>query len=394
MNKEQGKRFTQLYEAHKEELVEFYRSAIRIPSFSNQEKPLAELIVSKMKELGYDEAYIDPTGNAVGRVGDGPEIIHFDGHMDVVGVPDAELWVSPPFEANIVDGMVYGRGSVDMKGGLSAAIYAAALAKKAGLLDGKTVYVTGTVCEEYCDGVCLEHFYKDSGVKPDYCVICEPSNNVITLGHTGKVQVLITTHGVSAHGSAPEKGINAVYEMAEIITRVDELNRRLSRTDGGGTVVLSQISCKSASVNAVPNECSIYLDRRLRLEETTEQVRKEMDELIAGKRASWASGDLHFDSWTGEKLDYVPIHDPWKTDVNHPLIQAGNRAYTAAFGCAPQEYDFWDFSTNAVVPVPMGVTCIGFGPGVYKLAHMRDECCDPRQVQEACSFYTHLIEEL
>ena len=126
--------------------------------------------------------------------------------------------------------------------------------------------MTGSVCEEYCDGVCLQHFYAESGLKPDFCVICEPSGNLITLGHTGKVQARIKTHGVSAHGSAPEKGINAVYEMAEIITRVDQLNKKL-RASGGGTIVLSDISCVSASLNAIPNECEIYLDRRLRLTE-------------------------------------------------------------------------------------------------------------------------------
>ena len=111
-------------------------------------------------------------------------------------------------------------------------------AKKQGLLDGKTVYVTTTVCEEDCDGVNLINFYKDSGIKPNFVFICEPSYNVITLGHNGKMQVRIRTQGISAHGSAPEKGVNAVYEMAEIITRVDELNKRLQKTEGKGTVVL------------------------------------------------------------------------------------------------------------------------------------------------------------
>ena len=88
-----------------------------------------------------------------------------------------------------------------MKGGLSASVYAAAEAKKQGLLDGKTVYVTTTVCEEDCDGVNLINFYKDSGIKPNFVFICEPSYNVITLGHNGKMQVRIRTQGISAHGS-------------------------------------------------------------------------------------------------------------------------------------------------------------------------------------------------
>ena len=187
---------------YSDDLIGFYRSTIRVRSYSDEEGDVAKMLVEKMKGLGYDNAYIDPAGNVVGRVGDGPCVIHFDSHMDNVQVNDPENWDAPPFSADLLDGYVYGRGSVDMKGGLTASIYAAALAKKLGLLDGKSVYVTGSVCEEYCDGVCLEHFYKDSGVKPDYCIICEPSDNLITLGHTGKVQARIKTHGASAHGSA------------------------------------------------------------------------------------------------------------------------------------------------------------------------------------------------
>lgn len=378
-------------EEYGRQLVEFYRRTIRTRSYSDEEGDVARMLVEQMKALDFDEAYIDPAGNAVGRVGSGAKVIHFDSHMDNVRVNDPEDWTADPFGAEIVDGMVYGRGSVDMKGGLCASLYAAALAKKMGLLEGKTVYVTGSVCEEYCDGVCLEHFYRDSGVRPEVCVICEPSDNRIVLGHTGKVQARIKTHGVSAHGSAPEKGINAVYEMAGIITRVEELNKRLRATPGGGTVVLSDISCQSASLNAVPSQCEIYLDRRLRLGESVEQVKGELDALVAGKRAAWEPGTLRHTSWTGVELVYEPAHEPWKIAEDAPLTLKCNEAYEAAFGQKPEQYDFWDFGTNAVVPVSMGVATIGFGPGEYKLAHMTDERCDPRKVEDACRFYAQLI---
>lgn len=375
-------------------LLEFYRQAIRTRSYSDEEGGMARLIEAKMKELGFDESFIDPTGNVVGRVGSGPKVIHFDSHMDTVQVNDASQWQADPFGAELIDGLIYGRGCVDMKGGLSASIYAAALAKRAGLLDGKTVYVTGTVCEEYCDGVCLSHFYRDCGIKPDICIICEPSDNTITLGHTGKVQARIKTHGVSAHGSAPEKGVNAVYEMAEIISRVEQLNQRLQTIPGAGTIVLSNISCVTASLNAVPSECEIYLDRRLRMGETTAQVKAELDALVAGTQASWEPGTLRRTSWTGVELVYQPAHDPWQIAKDAPLTQACIAAYRAVFGHTPQRFDFWDFSTNAVVPVSMGVPTIGFGPGEYKLAHMTNERCDPKQVENACLFYTQLIGQL
>jgi acetylornithine deacetylase/succinyl-diaminopimelate desuccinylase-like protein len=146
-------------------------------------------------------------------------------------------------------------------------------------------------------------------IKPDFVVICEPSNNQIMLGHKGKAQIAITTHGVSAHGAAPEKGRNAIYEMVEIIQRVEKLNAALPSRDGlKGTLMMSQISSASASLNAVPTNCEVYLDRRLIPGETKETIQQEMAKLIAGKNASWKVGALHKKSWTGQTVSYEPFH--------------------------------------------------------------------------------------
>ena len=376
-------------------LLDFVQRAIQTRSYTDEEGDLAKLVKAEMEKLGYDEALIDSTGNVVGRIGDGPTIIHFDSHLDTVQVNDAELWEVPPFSGEIKDGYIWGRGSVDMKSALCASVYAAARAKALGYTEGKTVYVTGTVCEEYCDGENLKHLYEELSLKPDYCIICEPSDNIITLGHKGKAQIRITTHGVSAHGSAPEKGVNAVYEMAEIISRVDALNKSLFVADKPhGTVVLSDISSISASLNAVPSECSIYLDRRLPLGETIEQVKDEMDRLIEGKKATWEVGTLHHTTWTGKKLNYEPMHDPWIIDKDHDLTKAFIKAYEKVYDESPKEYDFWDFGTNAITPVAMGVPTIGFGPGEYKLAHMIDERCEIVKIEEACKVYCELIGKL
>ena len=378
-----------------QELIAFAQKAIQTRSYSDEEGSMAKLIEAEMKKLGFDEAFIDSTGNVVGKIGSGPKIIQFDGHMDTVKVNNPEEWEQDPFAGKIVDGYLWGRGSVDMKAALCSSVYAAALAKEQGYLEGKTVYVTGTVCEEYCDGENLKHLYQELALKPDYCIICEPCDNVITLGHKGKAQVRITTHGVSAHGSAPEKGINAVYEMAEIISRVEKMNQSLYKKDEThGTIVLSDISCVSASLNAVPSECSIYLDRRLILGETLEQVKKEMDQLIAGKRATWEVGTLYHTTWKGAKLTYEPLHNPWKIEKDHPLTKALIRSYQKVYEKEPDKFDFWDFGTNAITPVAMGVPTIGFGPGEYKLAHMTNERCAVQKIEEACEVYCHLIKEL
>ncbi len=376
-------------------LLQFVQRAIQTRSYSDEEGALAALIKTEMEALGYDEAHIDSTGNVVGRIGHGPTIIHFDSHMDTVEVNDEEHWQIPPFSGEVRDGCIWGRGSVDMKSALGASIYAAARAQELGYTEGKTVFVTATVCEEFCDGENLKHLYEELTSKPDYCIICEPSSNAITLGHKGKAQTRITTHGVAAHGSAPEKGINAVYEMAEIICRVDKLNQSLYKEQGPhGTIVLSEISSVSASLNAVPSQCSIYLDRRLAVGETLERVRDEMGKLIAGKDATWDVGTLHRTTWKGKALAYEPMHNPWTIAKDHVLTQALARSYASVYQEEPTTFDFWDFGTNAITPVAMGVPTIGFGPGDYKLAHMRNEKCPVDQITEAYLVYCQLIKEL
>ena len=196
------------------ELIEFTQSLVRIKSMSGQEQEIIKFIEQKMKALGYDEVTIDAMGDVLGRIGNGAKTILFDSHVDTVAVNDEAQWEVPPFSGDIIDGRLYGRGSVDMKSSIAAAMYAGALAKKQGLASGKTIYVSGTVFEEDCDGENLKYLFKELNLRPNYVVICEPSNNQIALGHKGKAQISIKTRGVSAHGSAPEKGINAIYEMA------------------------------------------------------------------------------------------------------------------------------------------------------------------------------------
>ena len=376
-------------------LIDFTSQLVRIQSYSGQEGEAIRFIKSKMEALGYDEVVLDTYGNVIGRVGSGDTVILFDSHIDTVQVNDADMWEEPPFSGTVKDGYLWGRGSVDMKSGAAASVYAAAAAKANGYLDGKTVYVSCSTFEEDCDGEALKHVLAGLKKKPDFAVICEPSANLIATGHKGKAQVIITTHGVSAHGSAPEKGKNAVYEMAEIIQRVKKINLDLMSKPGShGTLVLSRVSSTSVSLNAVPSECQIYLDRRMAVGETEQDIRDEMNRIIAGKDASWEIDTMRRTTWTGEELVYRPLHTAWQINLDHELARAFITACTDVQGSKPEKFDYWDFSTNAVAAVSQGIPAIGFGPGEHKLAHMRDEKVSVDQVIEACAVYAQVIKNL
>jgi putative selenium metabolism hydrolase len=381
--------------ARRAQLLAFAQGLVRLKSLPGQEGNAVRFVRDWMMALGFDEVRIDAMGNVVGRMGDGPRSVLFDAHLDTVDVHDADEWQVPPFSGDIVDGRLHGRGSVDMKGAMAAAVYAAVCAREQGWTAGKSVYVSGTVMEEDCDGENLKHLFQELDLRPECVVICEPSSNRIALGHKGKAQIVIKTRGLSAHGAAPEKGVNAVYEMAEVIRRVEALNLGLPKIDGRrGSIVLSRIASKSASLNAVPSECEIYLDRRTVPGETEASVQAEIEGLVAGKDATWAVGTLRRTSWTGLEVIYEPFHPAWQIDPSHALTRTCVAAYGATFGREPADYFFWDFSTNAVTPVSLGIPTIGFGPGDPALAHMRDESCPVEEILDACRFYANLIQSI
>ena len=374
------------------ELICFAQELVRIKSTSGKEGDLARHIEAEMKKLGYNEVFIDEIGNVVGRIGTGDRSIMFDSHMDTVDVLDEDKWTVPPFSGSIVDGKLYGRGSSDMKCALASSVYAAAIAKKLGYDMNKTIYISCTVNEEDCDGENLKSLFKEKGIRPNYFVICEPSSDQIVLGHNGKAQILIKTKGVSAHGSRPQDGVNAIYKMADIITRVEKLNEKLSRYSGKkGTVALTHIACETASYNAIPSECSIYLDRRMLTGETIEDIEAEMNELIMGTDASWEIGTIRSVSWRGVNIEYQPIHEAWRIEEGHKLTQTCLAAYEEVFGKKHGPYHKWAFGTNAVTPVSAGIPTIGFGPGDDRLAHMVDEHCTISDMIEASRFYALLI---
>ncbi|MCG8614656.1 MAG: YgeY family selenium metabolism-linked hydrolase [Desulfobacterales bacterium] len=376
------------------DLIDFTRELVKTRSYTGEEENIIRLLQEKMTMLGYDEVRVDAMGNLLGRIGNGGKTILFDSHVDTVAVSDASLWRHDPFGGVIEEGRLYGRGSVDMKSAAAASVYAGALAKRLGITEGKTIIVSCTVMEEDCDGENLKHMFEETGIRPDYAVICEPSDNRLVTGHKGKAQIAVKTQGVSAHGSAPEKGMNAIYEMADIIRRIDETASGLTASGSNtGTLVASNISSTSESLNAVPFGCEVYLDRRLTVGETLETVRREMDAIIEGKQATWEIGDLKRKSWTGLDISYHPFHPAWEIATDHPLFSACADVIRAYTGEDP-ELDYWDFSTNAVTTTAMDIPTIGLGPGEYKLAHMVDENCKLSQISDACALYTGIMSAL
>src|SRR5918995_645299 len=275
-------------ESYRDDVTHFLRDIIALPSPSCAEKDVAERIVAEMRKLDYDDAFIDPMGNAIGRIGNGSTNLVLDAHMDTVGIGDRGAWPHDPFEGKLEDEIVFGRGASDNKGAVAAEVYGGRLIADRGL-DGAdvTVYVVGTVMEEDCDGLALGYVLTETLPGVHAVVLGECTGLAVYRGHRGRMEISGTTKGVSPHASAPDRGENAVTAMAPIIIQITELNDRLKHDDflGKGTVAVTKIECETASLNAIPDKCTVYLDRRLTEGETRDSAVAEVASLEAARDA-------------------------------------------------------------------------------------------------------------
>ncbi len=379
------------------DLVHFMQDIVRIPSLSSQEGAVIERIREEMERLEYDEVRTDAMGNLIGRVGSGPRVIALDGHVDVVDVGDPELWDRDPFSGEVEGGILYGRGASDMKGGVASSVYAGALIKQRGVPDDVTVLVTATVQEEDCDGLCWQYLANEVGIRPELVVITEPTSLRVYRGHRGRMEMEVHTTGVSCHGSAPERGINAVYRMADVISDIESLNDRLEPREplGKGTVTISEIRSTSPSLCAVADGCTIHLDRRLTIGETEETSVAEIEALPSVQAAEASVTVLEYcePSYTGLEYATRKYYPTWELPEDAAGTKAALAAHRSAFG-NDAEIGFWIFSTNAVATAGMlGIPTIGFGPGHEEFAHAPNEQTEVEHLVLASAFYAALVDE-
>lgn len=374
-------------------MVRFLRDMIAIPSESAEEQAVVERVADEMRRVGFDEVRVDGLGNVLGRVGDGPVVVALDGHVDTVGVGDPSTWTRDPYLGEVRDGIVYGRGAGDQEAGVAAAVYGARIARDLGLLDGVQLWVTGTVMEEDCDGLCWQYILRERVLTPDVVVITEPTDLGVYRGHRGRMEIEVRTQGRSCHGSAPERGVNAVYLMAPIIADVERLDGTLAATAdpflGKGTVTISHIRSTSPSLCAVADSATIHLDRRLTHGETIESAVADIASLDSVRRAGATVTVLDYarPAYTGLTYPTKKYFPTWLMDEGHPAVRAGVEAATAALGRAPH-VGKWGFSTNGIATRGLfGVPTIGFGPGNEIHAHTPEDQCPIAHLTAAAAFY-------
>ena len=403
-------------EHYKADMSRFLRDLIKIPGESCGEKCKVERAAEEMRKLGFDKVEIDPMGNLLGYMGSGKTLIAFDGHIDTVGVGNRDNWTFDPYEGYENDEEIGGRGVSDQEGGIVSAVYGAKIMKDLGLLNDKyTALVTATVQEEDCDGLCWQYIINELGIKPEFVVLNEPTDGGIYRGQRGRMEIHVDVKGISCHGSAPERGDNAIYKMADILQDVRSLNEndasdgtgikglvkmldekynpqwKEARFLGRGTITASEIFFTSPSRCAVADSCSVSLDRRMTAGETWESCLDEIRALPAvrkyGGDVTVSMYEYNQPSYTGNVYPIECYFPTWVIPEDHPVTKAMITAYKSLygeerFGNAETDkarrsrplIDKWTFSTNGVTIMGRnGIPCIGFGPGAEAQAHAPNE---------------------
>ena len=422
-------------EGYKADMVRFLRAMISHPSESCEEKEVVACIKAEMEKLGYDKVEVDGLGNIIGWIGEGEKIIAIDSHIDTVGIGNRENWTADPYEGYETDEIIYGRGGSDQEGGMASAVYSGKIMKDLGMIPaGYKLMIVGSVQEEDCDGMCWQYIVNKDGIRPEFVISTEPTDGGIYRGHRGRMEIRVDVKGVSCHGSAPERGDNAIYKMADILQEIRQLNNNGcsestvikglvkmldpkynpehyedARFLGRGTCTVSQIYFTSPSRCAVADSCSISVDRRMTAGETWESCLQEIRDLPAVKKygADVQVSMYMYDrpSWTGEVYETEAYFPTWINRESAAHVKALVDAHKALFGeeriGAPSAMstregrpltDKWTFSTNGVaIQGRYGIPCVGFGPGAESQAHAPNEITWKQDLVTCAALYTAAI---
>lgn len=371
-------------EENKEELIEFAKEIVRIPSYSGQEEAVAKVIAKWMHGFEFDNVMTDELGSVIGciegKTGSG-RLLLFNSHMDHVAVGRREAWDIEPFGALVKNNAIYGRGVVDMKGALASQIFALGMILRYEIVPPVDLCMAAVVFEELNEGLAMKHIIENMGIKIDCVVLGEPSNLNLSVGQRGRAEIELITKGKTSHGSMPELGKNAIYPMTMIINEIKKLNDTLPSHPflGKGSITIIDIS-SSPGGNVVPDKCRIVVDRRIIPGETEEVVLNEMHDVlntvkeqISDFEVSVRIIDEPVEFFTKKTLVDHKYFPTWYFDPSTPLVQKAKTILENAVG---HELNIikWLFSTDGIYTAGVAnILTIGFGPGEEEQAHTPNE---------------------
>ena len=384
--------------AQAQEMNRFAQQLVQTPSFSGHEGALATLLVEHLRELGFPDVRVNEMGSVIVTLGNGngPTLL-YNAHMDTVSAA-TEPWEHSPFEGVSEGGKLHGLGAVDMKGALAAMVYGARqLLSFQDQLNGRLV-LAFVVQQEPCEGLAMRVLVEEDGIRPDFVLLGEPTNLQISRGQRGRVMFKVQVQGRSSHGSQPDLGQNAIYAAARLVFAVQLMADDLLHDPflGPGTIAVTGIESHGASLNAIPDLCKVYLDRRLTLGETVTGAQAQLESMISREGIPATVQITTYDdpSYTGLVRMAREAHPAWVLERSHPLVTGLATTIQAACGTTP-DIVHWPFSTDGVYTMGQAnIPTVGFGPGDPNLAHTSQEAVWLDDLKQAAHVYAGLAATL
>ncbi|HHT9130953.1 MAG TPA: M20 family metallopeptidase [Candidatus Tripitaka californicus] len=401
--KREAKRFAQ---AHWDELVELTCQLIRARTENppGKESLAARVVQTYLKSLDipYTLHEKEPERtNIVARVGHPQtKVQEFKGskvqaagpsllvacHLDVV--PAGDGWETDPFEPLVKNGRVYGRGATDNKGQMAACMILARFLKEhEPQLQGEFVLI-GAADEERGSRLGLEYLLEECGLTADYAVIPDVSYGMkkIDVAEKGALFLEVTSYGRQAHGSRPEEGINAIWNMMDLLQELKTLSFTCTNHPlfTPPTLNLGTIQ-GGAARNIVPGKCQVGIDIRHLPGESKEGILERVRGII--KRVEEKNPQAHFEL----KIDsYL---EPSSVDADNPLVGLLKRHTESVMGLSP-ELTGLSGATVTKQLLQKGITAVGFGPGSEKEAHVANESIDIQQLADFVEIMALVCMEL
>jgi len=377
--------------------IEFLQQLIQTRSFSFQERKLADLLRSRMEKLGFDEAWIDPAGNVIGRVrgrGEAPPL-HFNTHLDHVDEGDPDDWPYPPYEGVSAEGRIWGRGAVDIKGPLACQVSAVGSILREGIRPPGDLYVTAVVQEEL-GGVGAQYLVKH--LDTPLVVVGEPSRNELRIGHRGRVEIEVVFQGRSAHASMPHLGANPLFPTARFIDRLRQLEMQEDPMLGKASVEPTLLKTDQTCTNVIPGEVRLVCDWRTVADQTAEEVSGILRELAGecsaeGIKPSIIVPVYDQPTYTGLHFPATAEHPSYSIPVDDGMVRTAMDILNRSIGLQ-SEPKVWRFATDGGHFARAGWKVIGFGPGDDRLAHTVRESIEIDALRDALTGYRALALEL
>ena len=386
-----------------DEVVALTRDLVRIPSVYRPDDPEA----TEARVAAHVEAWLRREGfaveiqtvapgrpNIIGTLGEkrpGGRSLLLEGHTDVVTEGDPREWTWPPFGAELTNGRIYGRGTADMKGGLAAAMVAAAAFRRAGV-EPPGKLVVGALVDEEDRMLGARHLVTTAvGRDLDAAIICEPEDNELCLVQRGVVWARVRVRGKMAHGAMPEAGLNPVTALGAILREVPGLERRIRRRCERSpylrpptvTPTIIQAPPKGVGVpqsNVIPAVGETTLDVRVTPGIGADALHAELEALCrAGEKAV-----------PGLKVEWEPMNPfrlATKVDKNEPIVQAMIAGVKKATGRAPRYGGVPGSTDGTILRMELGLPIVTCGPGNRLIPHQVDEYVETTQLIEAARIY-------